>query len=62
MLRCLAALKSVAGNLDQVECILKLTGYVNSAPGFADQPKVVDGASAILERVLGNKGNTLALR
>lgn len=55
-LRCLAALKSVAGSLDRVECILKVTGYVNSAQGFADQPKVVDGASALLESVLGTKG------
>ncbi|MFZ5924594.1 MAG: RidA family protein [Bacillota bacterium] len=55
-LRCLAELKSVIGNLDRVERIVKVTGYVNSAPGLGDQPKVVNGASELLEKVFGEKG------
>ena len=55
-LRCLAELKSAVGSLDRVERIVKVTGYVNSAPGFGDQPKVVNGASELLEKVFGEKG------
>ena len=55
-LRCLAELKSAIGTLDRVERIVKVTGYVNSAPGFGDQPKVVNGASELLEKIFGEKG------
>lgn len=55
-LRCLAELKSAVGNLDRVERIVKVTGYVNSAPGFGGQPKVVNGASELIEKVFGEKG------
>jgi enamine deaminase RidA (YjgF/YER057c/UK114 family) len=53
---CLAALKSVAGNLDKVEQIVKVTGFVASADGFKDQPNVVDGASEIFVLVFGESG------
>lgn len=53
---CLAALKSVAGDLDNVERIVKVTGFVASAPGFNDQPKVVNGASELLSQVFGEAG------
>ena len=42
-LRCISELRSVA-DLDKVR-IVKVTGYVNSAPDYVDQPKVVNGAS-----------------
>jgi enamine deaminase RidA (YjgF/YER057c/UK114 family) len=55
-LRCLSALRSIVGSLDRVESILKVTGYVNSWPGFGEQPKVINGASLLLEKVFGENG------
>ncbi|SDF60613.1 RidA family protein [Sporolituus thermophilus] len=55
-LNCLAAVKSVIGSLDKVEQIVKVVGFVNSAPGFADQPKVVNGASELIGQVFGTAG------
>lgn len=52
-LNCLAAIAGVLGDLDRVEAVLKLTGYVASAPGFGEQPAVVNGASNLLEEVFG---------
>ena len=52
----LAAVKSVAGSLDKVKRIVKLTGFVRSAKGFGDQPKVVDGASVFLGELFGDAG------
>lgn len=53
---CLAALRSVAGDLDKVERIVKVTGFVSSAPGFNDQPKVINGASELFAQVFGEAG------
>ncbi len=36
--------------------VVKLTGFVNSAPGFTDQPKVINGASDLMVAVLGEAG------
>jgi enamine deaminase RidA (YjgF/YER057c/UK114 family) len=36
--------------------VVKLTGFVASAPGFFDQPKVVNGASELMVDVLGDRG------
>lgn len=55
-LNCLAAVKCVIGSLDKVEQIVKVVGFVNSAPGFADQPKVVNGASELIGQVFGTAG------
>ena len=55
-LNALAAVKQEIGDLDRVQRIVKLTGYVASASGFTDQPKVVDGASVLLNDLLGEKG------
>ncbi len=55
-INCIAALKSVVGDLDSVERIVKVTGFVASAPGFNDQPKVVNGASELLGQVFGEAG------
>jgi enamine deaminase RidA (YjgF/YER057c/UK114 family) len=41
----LAIIKAAIGNLDKVERIVKVLGYVNVAPGFNDMPKVVNGGS-----------------
>jgi enamine deaminase RidA (YjgF/YER057c/UK114 family) len=44
------------GDLDRVECVIKLNGYVNSAPDFDRQPEVINGASDLLEQVFGESG------
>ena len=36
--------------------ILKVNGYINAAPGFTQNPKVLDGASDLLLEVFGNAG------
>lgn len=45
-----------AGDLGRLVRVVKLTGFVNSAPGFVDQPKVINGASDFLVEVLGEAG------
>ncbi|MGB9867078.1 MAG: RidA family protein [Bacillota bacterium] len=55
-INCLAAIKGVLGSLDRVKRVVKVTGFVNSAPGFTDQPKIVNGASELLVQVFGEKG------
>jgi len=52
----LANMKLELGSLDSIERIVKLTGFVASAPGFADQPKVIDAASRLLGEIFGEKG------
>lgn len=54
-LNALAAVGSVA-DLDVVERVVKLVGFVASAPGFTDQPQVVNGASELLGEVFGAAG------
>lgn len=55
-LNALAAVKSVAGDLDRIARVVKVVGYVASAPSFTGQPAVVNGASELLGKVLGDKG------
>lgn len=52
----LAIMKAALGDLDKVERIVKVLGYVNVAPGFVDMPKVVNGESDLLVQVFGEKG------
>ena len=52
----LAQLKSVLGTLDRVKRVVKVTGFVNCDSSFADQPKVVNGASDLLVQVFGEVG------
>lgn len=47
---------AAGGNLDRISRVLRLTGYVNSAPGFGDQPAVINGASDCAVAVFGDKG------
>src|SRR5512138_2571820 len=44
-LNALSAIRDVVGSLDEIEQIIKVVGFVNSAPGFSEQPKVINGAS-----------------
>jgi enamine deaminase RidA (YjgF/YER057c/UK114 family) len=55
-LNALAAVASVTGTLDAVSRIVKVTGFVASAPGFTDQSLVVNGASELLLEVFGESG------
>jgi len=55
-INCLSAVKGVIGDLDKIAQIVKLTGFVNSAPGFSSQPKVINGASEFLGQVFGDAG------
>ncbi|MGA5082416.1 RidA family protein [Streptomyces griseoincarnatus] len=55
-LNALAAVKSVAGDLDRVARVVKVVGFVASAADFTGQPAVVNGASELLGEVLGDKG------
>jgi enamine deaminase RidA (YjgF/YER057c/UK114 family) len=48
--------QSLTGGLDEVERVLRVTGYVASSPGFNDQPKVIDAASELLIKVFGHAG------
>jgi len=52
----LAIMKAALGDLDKVERIVKVLGYVNVAPGFTDMPKVVNGESDLLVRLWGERG------
>lgn len=55
-LNAIAAVKSVIGDLDQVVRVVKVVGFVSSAPGFTGQPGVVNGASELLGQVFGDAG------
>jgi len=47
---------AAGGSLDGVARVLRITGYVNSAPGFGDQPLVINGASDCAVAVFGEAG------
>jgi enamine deaminase RidA (YjgF/YER057c/UK114 family) len=55
-LNILAQAKAALGDLDRIVQCLRLTGYVNAAPDFIDHPKVINGASELIVKVLGSKG------
>lgn len=55
-LNALAAAASVAGGLSSITRVIKLTGFVASAPDFTGQPQVVNGASELLLEVFGEAG------
>ncbi|MEW6727335.1 MAG: RidA family protein [Bacillota bacterium] len=55
-INCLAVVRSLAGSLDRVERVVKVTGYVASAPGFTAQPQVLNGASEFIQQVFGEAG------
>lgn len=55
-LNALAAIKAEVGDLDAVERVVKVVGFVASAPEFTAQPAVVNGASTLLGEVFGEAG------
>ena len=52
----LAQLQAAAGSLDRVTQIVRLEGFVHSGPGFAEHPKVLNGASELFNAVFGERG------
>ena len=55
-LNLLAVIRDHAGDLQHIAQVVKVNGYVNSAPGFVEQPAVINGASELLLAVLGDRG------
>ena len=55
-LNAIAAVKSIVGELSAVTRVVKVVGFVASAPGFTGQPQVINGASELLGEVFGDAG------
>jgi enamine deaminase RidA (YjgF/YER057c/UK114 family) len=55
-LNALGAVRAELGTLDRVVRVLRVGGFVNSAPGFTGQPGVINGASELLGQVFGDAG------
>lgn len=55
-LNALAQIRSVVGSLDKVRNIVRVEGYVHSAPGFQQQAQVLNGASELINVLFGDKG------
>lgn len=55
-LNALAAIKMVIGDLERIQRVVKVVGFVASAPDFTGQPAVINGASEFLGNVLGDRG------
>jgi enamine deaminase RidA (YjgF/YER057c/UK114 family) len=55
-LNIMALVRQHTGSLDQVEQFVQLSGFVRSASGFEEQPKVINGASDLIFKVFGERG------
>ncbi|HUW74909.1 MAG TPA: RidA family protein [Methyloceanibacter sp.] len=55
-LNILAQAKAALGDFDRIAQLMRLNGFVSAAPGFADHPKVINGASDLMVEILGDKG------
>lgn len=55
-LNALAAIRAITGELSAIKGIVKVTGFVASAPDFTAQPQVINGASELLGEVFGDVG------
>ena len=56
LLSSLAVVKYALGDLDRVQQAVQLIGFVNSAPGFSQQPRVINGATDLLVELYGDRG------
>ncbi|MDR0584258.1 MAG: RidA family protein [Treponema sp.] len=56
VLNALAVLHDYLGDLNRIKGLVKTLAFVQSAPGFSQQPKVIDGASALLRDIWGEDG------
>ena len=52
----IAQVKAALGDLDKMVRVVRLGGFINSAPTFLDGPKVMNGASDLMVEVFGDKG------
>ena len=52
----LGAMKYALGDLDRVERIIQVLGFVNSYPGFTEQPRVINGAVDLFVELYGERG------
>lgn len=55
-LNILAQARAALGRLDRIQQVVRLTGFVNSAPDFTDHPQVINGASDVMVEILGDAG------
>ena len=55
-LNALSIAQDVLGDLDRIERVVRVGGFVQSADGFSDQPKVINGASELLGEIFGEQG------
>ncbi|MCT9820996.1 RidA family protein [Microbacterium sp. W1N] len=55
-LNALAAAAGVAGGVDRITRVVKVTGFVASVPAFTGQPGVINGASEVLGEIFGEAG------
>lgn len=55
-LNALGALRAEVGSLDRVTRVVRVGGFVNSAPGFTAQAGVINGASELLGEIFGDAG------
>lgn len=55
-LNALAAVRTVTGDLSSVTRVVKVVGFVASAPSFTGQPAVINGASELIGEVFGDRG------
>ncbi|MDE1832060.1 MAG: RidA family protein [Thaumarchaeota archaeon] len=52
----LAQIKAEIGTLDKITKIVRVSGFVNSSPGFYEHPKIINAASDLLFTIFGEKG------
>ena len=55
-LNCLAAIKAEIGDLDQIESVVKVLGFVNSDDDFHDMPEVMNGFTELIIEIFGDRG------
>lgn len=55
-LNLLAVAKSALGDLDRIQQVVHLGGFVNAVPGYPDSPAVINGASDLMVQILGERG------
>ncbi len=55
-LNAIAQLKAAVGDLEKIRQIVRVEGYVHCVPGFREHPKVLNGASELLNSVFGERG------
>ena len=55
-LNCLSAIEKAIGDLDKVDKVIKVLGFIRSGRGFDQQSQVLNGASELFEYLFGEKG------